>query len=37
MDVVDRIARAKTAPGGISEAVPVEQVLIEKASAAPRS
>jgi cyclophilin family peptidyl-prolyl cis-trans isomerase len=37
MDVVDRIAKTKTAPGGISEAVPVEQVLIEKASTAPRS
>jgi peptidyl-prolyl cis-trans isomerase B (cyclophilin B) len=31
MDVVDRIAKVKTAPGRISEAVPAEAVVIEKA------
>jgi peptidyl-prolyl cis-trans isomerase B (cyclophilin B) len=33
MDVVDRIAQVRTSQGGISEAVPVEQVVIEKATA----
>src|SRR5688572_10915557 len=31
MDVVDKIAKVKTAPGRISEAVPAEAVVIEKA------
>jgi cyclophilin family peptidyl-prolyl cis-trans isomerase len=31
LDVVDRIARVRTAPGRISEAVPAEPVVIEKA------
>jgi peptidyl-prolyl cis-trans isomerase B (cyclophilin B) len=35
MDVVDRIAKVKTASGGISEAVPQEQVRIEKAAVRP--
>jgi len=33
MDVVDRIAQVRTAQGRISEAVPQEQVVIEKATA----
>ncbi len=33
MDVVDKIAKVKTAPGPISEAVPAEAVVIEKAEA----
>jgi peptidyl-prolyl cis-trans isomerase B (cyclophilin B) len=33
MDVVDRIAQVRTSQGRISEAVPVEQVVIEKATA----
>ncbi len=33
MDAVDSIAKVKTAPGKISEAVPHEAVVIEKASA----
>ncbi|HEY0513521.1 MAG TPA: peptidylprolyl isomerase [Thermoanaerobaculia bacterium] len=33
MDVVDRIAQARTARGQISEAVPIEQVVILKAAA----
>lgn len=37
MEVVDKIARTPTKPGGISEAVPQEQVLIEKATALPAS
>jgi len=32
MDVVDRIAQVRTAPGRISEAVPAEPVVIEKAT-----
>lgn len=32
MDVVDKIAKVKTAPGRISEAVPAEAVVIEKAA-----
>ena len=35
IDVVDTIAKVKTAPGGISEAVPQEQVKIEKATVRP--
>ena len=35
MDVVDKIAKVKTAPGKISEAVPAEAVVIEKAAALP--
>jgi peptidyl-prolyl cis-trans isomerase B (cyclophilin B) len=35
MDVVDKIAKVKTAPGQISEAVPAEAVVIEKAEALP--
>jgi peptidyl-prolyl cis-trans isomerase B (cyclophilin B) len=35
MDAVDRIARAKTSPGRISEAVPQEAVVIEKATVRP--
>jgi peptidyl-prolyl cis-trans isomerase B (cyclophilin B) len=35
MDVVDRIAKVRTAPGGISEAVPAEAVVIEKATVVP--
>lgn len=35
MDVVDRIAQVRTAPGRISEAVPAEPVVIEKATAVP--
>jgi peptidyl-prolyl cis-trans isomerase B (cyclophilin B) len=31
MDVVDKIAKVRTAPGKISEAVPAEAVVIEKA------
>jgi peptidyl-prolyl cis-trans isomerase B (cyclophilin B) len=31
MDVVDKIAKVRTAPGKISEAVPAEVVVIEKA------
>jgi peptidyl-prolyl cis-trans isomerase B (cyclophilin B) len=31
MDVVDKIAKVKTSPGRISEAVPAEAVVIEKA------
>lgn len=34
MDVVDQIARATTAPGRISEAVPREAMVIEKATVA---
>ena len=34
MDVVDKIAKVKTAPGRISEAVPAEAVVIEKAEVA---
>lgn len=34
MDVVDKIAKTKTAPGKISEAVPAEAVVIEKAEVA---
>ena len=37
MDVVDQIAKARTAPGRISEAVPQEAVVIEKATARPLS
>jgi peptidyl-prolyl cis-trans isomerase B (cyclophilin B) len=33
MDVVDRIAKVRTSQGRISEAVPLEQVVIENASA----
>jgi peptidyl-prolyl cis-trans isomerase B (cyclophilin B) len=33
MEVVDRIARVRTAPGRISEAVPAEPVVIKKAEA----
>jgi peptidyl-prolyl cis-trans isomerase B (cyclophilin B) len=33
MDVVDRIAKVRTAQGRISEAVPLEQVVIDKATA----
>jgi peptidyl-prolyl cis-trans isomerase B (cyclophilin B) len=33
MDVVDKIAQVKTSPGRISEAVPAEAVVIEKAEA----
>ena len=33
LDVVDKIAKVKTAPGRISEAVPAEAVVIEKAEA----
>ena len=32
MDAVDRIAKVRTAPGKISEAVPAEAVVIEKAA-----
>ena len=32
MDVVDAIAKVKTSPGGIFEAIPQEQVKIEKAT-----
>jgi len=35
MDVVDRIAKVRTAHGRISEAVPAEAVLIEKATVMP--
>ena len=35
MDVVDRIAQVRTAQGRISEAVPTEPVVIEKATAVP--
>jgi peptidyl-prolyl cis-trans isomerase B (cyclophilin B) len=35
MDVVDQIAKTRTAPGRISEAVPQEAVTIEKATARP--
>jgi cyclophilin family peptidyl-prolyl cis-trans isomerase len=35
MDVVDRIARVRTAPGRISEAVPQEAVVIERATTRP--
>jgi len=35
MDTVDRIAGVKTAPGRISEAVPQEAVVIEKATVRP--
>jgi peptidyl-prolyl cis-trans isomerase B (cyclophilin B) len=35
LDVVDKIAKVKTAPGAISEAVPQEQVKIEKATVRP--
>jgi peptidyl-prolyl cis-trans isomerase B (cyclophilin B) len=35
MDAVDRIARVKTTPGRISEAVPQEGVVIEKAAVRP--
>jgi hypothetical protein len=35
MDAVDRIAGAKTSPGRISEAVPQEAVVIEKAAVRP--
>jgi peptidyl-prolyl cis-trans isomerase B (cyclophilin B) len=34
-DVVDQIAKVKTSPGGISEAVPQEQVRIDKATVRP--
>ena len=37
MDVVDKIAKVKTAPGKISEAVPAEAVVIEKAEVAATS
>ena len=35
MDVVDKIAKVKTSRGGISEAVPAEAVIIQKASSRP--
>jgi peptidyl-prolyl cis-trans isomerase B (cyclophilin B) len=35
MDVVDRIAGTKTSPGRISEAVPLEAVVIQKAAVRP--
>ena len=35
LDVVDKIAKVRTAPGKISEAVPAEAVVIEKAAALP--
>ncbi|HKI04966.1 MAG TPA: peptidylprolyl isomerase [Thermoanaerobaculia bacterium] len=35
MDAVDRIAKVRTAPGKISEAVPAEAVVIEKATVVP--
>jgi len=35
LDVVDQIAKVKTSPGGISEAVPQEQVRIDKATVRP--
>ncbi len=37
MEVVDKIAKTPTSPGRISEAVPKDQVLIEKATALPAS
>lgn len=36
MDVVDKIAKVKTAPGRVSEAVPQEAVVIEKAKISPQ-
>jgi cyclophilin family peptidyl-prolyl cis-trans isomerase len=35
MDTVDRIAKVKTSQGRISEAVPQEAVVIEKATVRP--
>ena len=35
MDVVDKVAKVKTSRGGISEAVPAEPVIIQKASSRP--